>query len=150
MPVVWVDGEAAPPAWEETVEQVERELGVRLPEDLRTFLRSERNGGYAEPNVFDDRYAVHQFFSAGPTDVDALDDLASMRRLYDPGGEADQEIPPEYVPFADDPMGNVFVLDPDGAVALWNHETALDDPDPFEPVAGSFQEFWDGLQDEPL
>jgi hypothetical protein len=150
MPPRFYDDEPPPPATAEQVEAAEAELGGPLPEEHRRFLL-QHNGGYVEPNVFADRFAVHQFFSAGESGDDDVRDLVEVRREHDVDGDPTLAIPERCLPFAMDEGGNLYCFDreSDDSVVLWHHDAA-EDEDPFEPVAASFGEFWDGLEDDPL
>jgi hypothetical protein len=74
-----------------------------------------------------------------------------IRREHDPNGDPTLAIPERCVPFAMDEGGNLFCFDREhaDAILLWRHDTA-EDEDPFEPVADSPGEFWNGLEDDPL
>jgi hypothetical protein len=140
---------AAPPASEEALRQVERQLGTALPDDYWGFL-AEHNGGYLEPNTHPSEVgaSVRLFYSAGPTDVEELDELESMAELYSPEGETDDELPPGFLPIGEDDGGNLILLEVNGespgSVHFWEHELAP----PQEAVTrldDSFGEFWEAL-----
>ncbi|MCP9488803.1 MAG: SMI1/KNR4 family protein [Solirubrobacteraceae bacterium MAG38_C4-C5] len=145
--------EAAPPASEEQIVAAERELGVRLPAAYRAFL-AEHNGGYLDPAHFDHEVLVERLFSAGPTQVEELEDLVSVRRTYS-GPGSDHDLPAFLLPVAGDPFGNLVCLSVESdtgesIVHLWDHEVA--DPDAAHRSLGvAFDEFFERLelQDEP-
>jgi cell wall assembly regulator SMI1 len=140
---------AAPPASEEALRQVEQHLGIELPDDHRGFL-AEHNGGYLEPNAHPNPVgaSVRLLYSAGPADVEELDDLESMAELYSPEGEADDELLPGFLPIGEDDGGNLILLDvkgdSPGSVHFWEHEMTPPE-EAYTRLNDNFSEFWEAL-----
>jgi hypothetical protein len=140
----------SPPASEEALEALRRDVGLALPDDYLAFLR-EHNGGYVRPNVVADHddLAVRAFLSAGPTPNENLNSVQKMREAFSPGGWSDYDLPASMLPVAMDDLGNYYLLslselDP-GSVWFWDHEAPLDE-NPFRRVADTFGAFVAGLQ----
>lgn len=117
-----------PPLTEAQIEAVEKQLGAKLPQDYKSFLLAH-NGGRPEPCVFpisdfpDSTLDILNRFLAiggGP-----FDDLMDYVRTYR------DRIPPNLLPIAYDPGGNVICLSlygsDRGRVYLWLHEYETDE-----------------------
>ena len=140
------------PLSESDIAEVESRLGFRLPAQYRDFLLAH-NGGRPEPRRFaissekpDDRSVVHWFFCV--KEGNAYDLLTWARRTAD-------RIPPELLPVAIDPFGNLICLSVSGVnvgkVYFWDHEKEAREGEPpgydnVYLVADSFQEFLDSLE----
>jgi len=142
--------EAFPPAKAGAIEGVEARLGVRLPEDYRSFLERQ-NGGEPEPNFFDRRVGVRYLYSAGPNDDEHIDDLDSIAELFSPEGEADDVLRPGFLVIGSDDTGNRLCLkvsgEDYGAVYFWDHELA-DSPEGYTRLTDTFTEFFEALRPE--
>ena len=144
----------APPAEEAAIARVERELGIELPVDYREFL-GRQNGGEPESNFFpagDGFGHVRYLYSAGPTEVEDVDDLeeAARRAWSDPKTD-----PPEnpmdrsLLPIGEEDLGNIICLrvsgDERGAVYFRDHEVP-ESPEAYTRLADSFGEYFEGLR----
>lgn len=127
------------------LEQFEKDIGARLPEDYRSFLVLHNGGtpekylvcwpGSHEPaEVWNDSLGLHN----GPT-YSRLDSVTEGLKEYLPKG---------IIPFASDPGGNLFCIgisgDYSGKIYLWDHERAQE-KESCSFLAGSFTEFVAGL-----
>ena len=133
-------------AIEPLLQQLESQVGVRLPEDYRRFL-AETNGGRPESSRFAMRTAagenesvVDWFLTLDP--VEELYSIPEYRSMYS------DRIPGGLLPIACDPLGNLVLLDLGekayGSVYFWDHEhESMDEPtwDNIAVVARSFAEF---------
>jgi hypothetical protein len=114
--------------------------GIELPTPLRSQLL-EQNGGAprAECLVHIPNHGVEvvfDFFGIGMSDISS--ELAwNIETLTG-------RLPPGMIPFADDPGGNFYVLDQDGAVWFWDHELE-GDTRAVTRVSDSFEAFLDAL-----
>jgi cell wall assembly regulator SMI1 len=135
-------------ATDSQIVELERMIGSSLPYDYRRFL-SEVNGGRPSPNAFEgptgDGSVLNWFFT-----------LNQEEPIYFLPGVIDaynERIPPQLLPIATDPFGNVVVLDVGaksvGAIYFWDHENENPDGDPWWEnisfIAPSFTEFVNGL-----
>lgn len=120
--------EALPSIRDDDITDVERELGVSLPDDYRRFLQVY-NGGSPEPNFFpiigdssDDHGILQKFFCIQPGNYNNLVDYAKRFQ---------GRVPPELLPIARDPGGNLICLAITGAnkgkVYLWDHEEEVEE-----------------------
>lgn len=112
------------------IASMEKELGFALPADYRTFL-SQYNGGRPVPECFtfldeDGPYndsLVDWFLSVG---VDDPSDFFDYYSMYVEG----ERVPPNMLPIAHDPFGNLILLsrsgDDAGAIYFWDHENEGD------------------------
>lgn len=120
------------------VEQVERVLGIRLPDDYAEFLRShkaeDQAGMYVQSNP--DYWGVRKLFDAS-NEPEYSSVIGVMRLVGD-------VIPPDMVPIGEDWSGNMYLMTyagPDrGRVVWWNHEREIGDFE-VDHVAASFREF---------
>lgn len=143
---------ALPPAGREDVAALERELGVRLPEDY-VAVALRHHGGRPTRHLLDfggEREKVFLSLHGLRADPDnpGRSVLESHRNLRQYGG--DERI----VPFADDPAGNLYCFDYRGgeppSIVYWDHELAAEDPESaLTAVAGSFTELLDRLYSRP-
>lgn len=99
----------------EQLNDVEKRLRLRLPDDYRRFLL-ESNGCVPESNIFyiegENNSGVREFFSIDQ----AIDEKTAM----------EDRIPPPALPIADDECGNLICLKYSNAgwcVVFWDHET---------------------------
>jgi len=143
----------APPAEEAAIARVERELGIELPADYREFL-GKQNGGEPESNFFpagDGFGHVRYLYSAGPTEVEDIDDLEEAARAYWPPSRPGDPIDPSFLPIGEEDVGNVICLkvrgEDYGAVYFWDHELAVS-VGPYTRLADSFSEYFEGLRPE--
>jgi cell wall assembly regulator SMI1 len=143
--------EAAPPASDAAIEELESRIGAELPSEYKDFLRRQ-NGGYLQPNSYADDdvgASVRQLYSAGSTPVGELDDVAEVAEMYSPEGDADDELRPGFLPVGEDDGGNLICLvlggDGGGAVYFWEHEIQPQDV-AYTRLANTFSEFLDRLE----
>ncbi len=130
------------------LEQFERTIGARLPEDYRSYLIDQNGGtpeaflicwpGSDEPaEVFNDAFGLHD----GP-DYSRLDKAAQGMREF---------LPDDLIPIGSDPGGNVFCLsvkgDRHGQVFFWNHERSEGDLS-VEYLASSFTDFVENMKED--
>ena len=132
---------------EEELVAFEIRCGSRLPRPYRAFAR-ENNGGSPEPDGFafadgSPGSCVHYFFPiSGGTKTDRLDYILQLFA---------GRVPPNYLPIARDPGGNLILIELGrGGVFFWDHEREADvGDDPTEeniiPIAASFDDFLAGL-----
>ena len=147
--------EPGPPASPDAIRDTERRLGVTLPEDYKAFLQ-EQNGGEPEPNFLEggeDIGGAHvrYFLSAGPSGIEGLEDLESVRWEYSRDGDADYVLDTSVLPIGQDAFGNLICLkvsgEDYGAVYIWDHEEA-DDAEAYARATGSFNAFFEALRPE--
>ncbi|WP_081072021.1 SMI1/KNR4 family protein [Burkholderia cepacia] len=127
------------------------------PADYKVFLQ-RYNGG-----CFNEGYL--QNTPLGPLLVSYFSTLAPSKNRHIPTQmeNLDEYIPAGFVPIADDPGGNLYLLDCDrnldrnGKVYFWNHESAEPAEDPtlsnFKNVTllfDSFSQFLDALKSKDL
>jgi hypothetical protein len=138
-------------AAESTIQQLENELGHRLPEDYRRFL-VQTNGGRPERA----RFAIQTLDGSTDSIVDwlltldireQLYTIRKYRRMYE------DRIPNGMIPIGCDPFGNLILLNivakDFGYVYFWDHETEnMKEPtwENISLVAKSFTAFEKGLQ----
>ena len=140
---------------EDDITELERLLGVTLPGDYRLFLLAH-NGGRPTPDGFlksrdeSDRDAIDWFLGV---QAGAHNDLLSYVETYR------DRIPPDLLPIAHDPFGNLVCLavagPRSGWVYFWDHEEEAPEgeaPDyrNVAPIARSLYAFLDGLTTFPL
>ena len=119
------DGEA--PATERDVAKFEKKNKLRLPAAYRGFLLRQ-NGGAPRP----DRIAVPGW-SGGFTGLNVFFALNAEEGddLQENLDDYEDRIPEGFLPIADDPGGNLFLLaldgEHEGRIFLWDHEDELDD-----------------------
>lgn len=154
-----VTGEGPHNLSEDELENLEQQLGARLPADYRAFLT--KYGGYAfdhlvtfpyrQPFAGGDRGVLNVFFGNLPGDsYDLLKNLNTYRN----------RIPSDLRPIASDPGGNIIALaiqgENKGKVYFWDHEEEEMVEESKTPgysnvylVANSFDELLDSLKIEP-
>lgn len=125
---------------EQTLEKVEAQLGVKLPDSLRSHYL-QVNGGRPSPNIFvdgqGDDYEVHSFKSFGEPGHAGVSIEDTHRTLSAKG-----LIPPGLLPFAMDSGGNFYCIDESGRIFF----LPMDVPQPNAiPIADTLQEFVEGL-----
>lgn len=129
--------------------------GLTCPSDYRSFLQKYNGGSFNEvyiPNT-----------PLGPLFASYFSTLAPSKSRHIPTQieNLDEYIPTGFVPVAEDPGGNLYLLDCDqsldrnGKVYFWNHENAEPSDDPvlssFNNITfifDSFSEFLDSLRPE--
>jgi cell wall assembly regulator SMI1 len=131
-----------PPADDLSIAAFEKRFGVRVPEDLRKFLK-EISGGYPRLGVFrrgGRSWEVNNFFGLARDDApESLSDVtAQLAHLLGPGE----------IPFAQDGGGNPFIVE-GSKTPCRVFMILLDEYERRVPVADSFGEFIDGLEDVP-
>ena len=140
--------EAGPPAPPEVIRDTESRLGVTLPDDYRTFLERQ-NGGEPEPNFLESGEGiggahVRYFLSAGPNEIEGVDDLESTASLY---WGPEHQLDPSVLPIGEDAFGNLICLavsgEDYGAVFIWDHEDGAS-----TRASDSFSEFFERLRPE--
>jgi cell wall assembly regulator SMI1 len=141
--------EPVPPASPDAIRQAESRLGVTLPDDYKAFLR-EQNGGEPEMNFLeggDDIGGAHvrYFLSAGPNEVEDVDDLESTASAY---WGPEHQLDPGVLPIGEDAFGNLICLkvsgEDYGAVYIWDHEKG--GAEAYTRATGSFNEFFERLR----
>lgn len=135
-----------PPLGEVDIEGVEREMGVRLPDDYRSFLL-RFNGGQPTPDAFlfrggSDGSLVNIFF--GVNHPDPRHDLVRVWR------DNRRVLPPDLLPIGYDAGGSLLLVgvsgERRGRVYFEFHELAGEDDDPMNEesmgdIADSFTDF---------
>ncbi len=129
--------------------ELERQLGFVLPMEYRNFLLIH-NGGYPEPDVFPIHNnpvgncgILHHYLCIKPGDVY---DIWGTFKNYQ------GRIPPDFLPIAGDPGGNLLCLgifgETMGQIYFWDHEEEFTDRPRHNLyfVADSFFELLDKLQ----
>jgi cell wall assembly regulator SMI1 len=138
------------------ITRLEAELGVKLPDDYRTFLLAH-NGGWPEADSF-------HSYGGEKRDEESIESVDRFLAYYD--GEYNNllksvntykgRIPPHFLPVANDPGGNLILLGVSGPdrdkVFFWDHELEADEDETPDYsnllfVADSFQEFLDSLRE---
>jgi cell wall assembly regulator SMI1 len=137
-----------------TIQKLERNLKILLPEEYRNFLL-EHNGGKPKPNVFplpenpiDSNAIVDWFFSI------TEDNIYSLEWYYK---TMKNRIPSELLPIATDPGGNLICIQVSGSnigrLYFWDHEqepfTNPDDYSTLLMLANNFDEFIDSFTELP-
>lgn len=137
---------------EEDILQLESQLGLSLPSDYRTFLL-HHNGGHPEPNAFRSKTIL----PGGEYDILAwffclqdgdMNDIRTVHNIFQ------GRIPPNLLPIAEDPFGNLICLSSsgrdEGKILFWDHEQEI--PEGLIPdyrniylIADSFDELVNGL-----
>jgi len=139
------------------LDDLERRLSIKLPDDYRQFL-IRQNGGRPVSPVF-----TFVESSRGPTDSSVAWFLSVHQGKYS-NFEKDfrnfkvvqRRMPDNLVPIAHDPFGNEICMsfsgDDRGAIYFWDHESEADEGE--EPtynncylIAKSLTEFLDGLHE---
>lgn len=136
---------------ERDIARVEMRLGISLPLQYREFLRSH-NGGRPKPDAFpiadnasDDHGLVDYFLCIKDDDVYNLADWVT---------DFQNRVPPDLLPIAVDPGGNLICLaiagQNTGKVYFWDHENEVTEGetpryDNVYFVTNSFKDFVDSL-----
>ena len=144
------------PATEYDVSSLENKLGISLPSDYRQFLFSYNGGGRPDPCLFpiagntaDDHGIVEWLYVIN---VEDQFDLVDVIEVYE------ERLPPELLPIAEDPGGNLICLSVSGPnrgkVYFWDHEGEGKSGEASTYsnvyyVADSFQAFIDSLDKCP-
>lgn len=142
---------------QEDLTRAEERMGCTITATYRDFLLSH-NGGRPEPNHFSvygkngalyTTSAVDWFFGINTgAYYNSLEQHFAMVREH--------RVPPNLLPIAGDPGGNLICLSVEGAdvgtVYFWDHEEEADDSDPPTYgnvffIASSFDAFLNGLHD---
>ncbi len=155
MRVTWVRGlwESAPPVPRGAIGRVERELGIRFPASYRTVVAAHQ-GMQPEPSVFDfvedgdltDSVVgplFHFLEGTEESEFPGFNLLTVYRQRRD-------LLPPEVIPFCQDPGGNVIAFDfrdksPQPAIVFVDHEMPPVEHNRVWPVADTFARFLDRL-----
>lgn len=120
-------GPTVPP---EVIDQFEQSLGARLPTDYRHFLVTV-NGGWAttdfhHPPSADGDFGIDCLWGVGVDDEN--------RSLEKALGVFQGRYPPEFLPFGEDPGGNLVLIqlrgDDVGSIHFWDHEEEADEDKP--------------------
>lgn len=115
-----------------TLKDVEDRLGFELPDDYRNFLL-KHNGGQPQPSVFHFKYESGRYADSCIDWFLAVyhgehDNFETYYEMYK--GER-MRLPPELVPIAHDPGGNLICISVigfrKGAVFFWDHEKEVGD-----------------------
>ena len=152
MPFEMLD--TGPPLTDARIDRLERELGIKLPEGYRSFLR-RYNGGHPDPAFFPIRglesnpsRAIHYFFGIDdPLESNCLD--WNYRILKG-------RIPRELLAIAGDDTGNLICLSlkgpNEGTVYFWDHDDEHSPPTygNLYLIAETFSKFLDGIHFEDL
>jgi hypothetical protein len=108
-------------ATEQDIMLLEERIGGSLPNDYKAFLR-ENNGGEPEPS-FCQNTCVDAFYS--------LDRADPWYPIWEALFDYDGRIPPETLPIACDPFGNLILLgfagEQSDKVFFWDHELENED-----------------------
>lgn len=135
-------------ATDSQISGLERLIGRTLPSDYRHFL-AEVNGGRPSPCDFEgpngDGSLVNWFFTLNQEKP--LDFIPNVITVLN------DRIPPGLLPIADDPFGNIVLLDVGaksvGSIYFWEHENENFDGDAWwdniSYIAPSFTDFVNGL-----
>lgn len=133
-----------PSASSEDIEAIEKLTGFTLPYSYTAFLKCS-NGGHPELDTFSSpvgEWSVNNFFYVG----DELNSTESVTWNY---LHRWQGAARSLLPIAKDGGGNLFCLDlaygEDAPVIIWIH----DSPAGLQRLANSFEEFVDGLKENP-
>jgi len=144
-----------PPLTEVDVASVERDLGVSLPSDYRSFLLAH-NGGHPEPDGFpiqdfplSDFGVINGFLGIKDGEYD---DLRNYKVVFR------DRIPANFLPIARDPGGNLLCLVVNGPrkgkIYFWFHEEEADEGKPPSEdniyfIANSFNDLLNSLTELP-
>jgi hypothetical protein len=145
--------ESAAPITPSELEEVEKKIGIRLPDHYRRFLLA-RNGGIPIPGIF------HFKEESGPyTDsqvqcllaIHSADDQNDFETFYERYKLNEIRLPAELIPIGNDLGGNLICIADDGpnlgAVYFWDHEEEEDTAtfNNVHLIADSFDEFLSSL-----
>lgn len=105
------------------IHSLELKYNLIFPKEYREHLLLF-NGGYCEPNLIcfiEDscltQTSVNRFFNISNLEVDNLGEMIEILKIDE------IRIPKSFIPFANDPGGNIFCIDQtNGSVYFWNHE----------------------------
>jgi cell wall assembly regulator SMI1 len=129
---------------EDDLRGLEERIGFKLPGAYQELLKHS-NGGHPELDTFpheDGEWSVNNFFTLG--------DDASTESIWWNYCHRWPEATPNLLPFARDGGGNLFCLelggDGNAPVIVWAHDIP---PPQVLQLADSFEEFVDGLQENP-
>ena len=125
---------------EAEIQDLERQLGFRLPDRFRALL-PQLNGAQAEPNLIkgpgDDDYGISRF--------EEIEHITQSKNAMDSGNPSDLSL----VPFADNGCGDWFCVVADDcpekeAVYFVDHEIEGDDA--FSRIAASLDELFESAE----
>jgi len=140
----------ASPLSELDIKRVEDRLGVRLPQDLKEHYLLH-NGGRPRPRFFvkdGEAYDVDCFYS-----MNTGARGSSFEQIYVMMVDQTPEFLRGYIPFADDPSGDMYVYSvrPEsfGNIAIYIHDRYEDDDRKVEFLAPTLREFIESLTEEP-
>lgn len=114
----------------EIIDEFERRVGATLPQEYRQFLLTV-NGGWAttdfhHPASADGDHGVRCLYGIG-----VEDEYRSMERSL---GAYEGRYPAEFLPFGEDPGGNLVLIQwrgsDVGSVHFWDHEEEADEDEP--------------------
>ncbi|WP_313825544.1 SMI1/KNR4 family protein [Leclercia sp.] len=110
---------------EQELTNLENQLGIKLPNDYRGFLKTY-NGGYPQPDGFDfadDGSSVDRFLEVSDSKNKSIVDYYNTYK---------NRIPKNYFPVAKDPGGNLILIEINSEssdVFFWDHENEVEDGD---------------------
>lgn len=129
---------------ENAIADVEKELGIKFPQDYIDCAK-KNHGGNPNPNLFvvteRGEAVFNVLLSYAPTSVDYI------VKVY--GWIKDRLVDGVY-PFADDPFGNHICFDyrtsNEPTIVFWDHELVFEEPEKgLFPICNSFSELLAGL-----
>ena len=136
------------------IDDFERQIGLRLPDDYRKFLQKTNGGvvlesdGYFYLDAGDWWNQIHVFFSLRLPDTPDVEIASVVRRLQRHHPDKFDKLLGK-LPIASDHYGNkiyVKLVGPEqGSVYFWMHDGDVPD----DKLSESFQEFIDSLQEKP-
>ncbi|HEX9980460.1 MAG TPA: SMI1/KNR4 family protein [Flavobacterium sp.] len=118
----------------------EQQLNMKLP-DSYTKLIQEYNGGAPEKDYFKGKWVIFNSIKYGKNPIEKT--IETMKRI----------IPNNFFPFAHDPGGWLFCIDLKqgeeyGKIYFYRLDQETEE-EAIELLAESFEEFMDGLSDNP-
>lgn len=131
-----------PPVTRDMLDAYCRDHGLDLPEPLREQLLDQNGGAFrgdTHVGIGDDCREEEVTSLLGINMPDSAAELAWMIKTFD------SRVPPGSIPFADDPAGNLFLLDERRRVLFWHHEREMES-DATEFVADSLGDFLGKLE----
>lgn len=112
---------------EQDLINLEAQLGVKLPNSYRDFLK-KHNGGYPQPDGFDfangeDGSSVDKFLEISSSKNESVSEYYNNYK---------DRIPKDYFPIAKDPGGNLILIgvkNSNADIYFWDHESEAEDGD---------------------
>ena len=117
----------------------ELRFGISLPSEFKEFINLY-GGAYPIENVFEQSKCINFFLDFRSADTLSVE---SIFETY-----LEEYETQEWLPFAMDPGGYVFVLALDRDNEVWIHKYSSGEDDPFYFVAESLEFFINGLEEE--